>query len=201
MVEVVLHEREERPNRYDNNMTVNVMIEHFFKKSVKSFKFTSDVPTVIPTVEPILTVDSPYKNRTCGEIKYGGKMLKENGCAVFCLHQGLKNRLKDDIDIAQLAHEVETKGYYEPQKGTYHNLFDHLGLRRATCVEDILIANMATVLVRNDKYLKDPDHTGHHYINVIGFSEQLAFIDDPMEGPKSILWTDLLEASLIAWMW
>lgn len=128
-------------------------------------------------------------------------MLKENGCAVFCLHQGLKNRLKDDIDIAQLAYEVETKGYYEPQKGTYHNLFDHLGLRRATCVEDILIANMATVLVRNDKCLKNPDNTGHHYINIIGFSEQLAFIDDPMEGPKSILWTDLLEASLIAWMW
>lgn len=205
MATVTLAPRKESPERWDTNRDINEMIAQAFKKSVKSFNGSSSVVSGIisgPKVREILTISSPYLDTVCGEILYGGKKMSETGCAIFCLHQGLEKRLKDEIDIAELAQEVEAKGYYEPGKGTYHNLLDHIGLRRATdCAEVLMTSSMCTMLVKNDKYHGDPNRKGNHYVNVVGFNGDMAIIDDPVVGRKSILVKDLFAATIIAWMW
>lgn len=200
MATVTLAPRKESPERWDTNRDINEMIAQAFKKSVKSFNGSSVVSG--PEVREILTISSPYSDTVCGELQYGGKKMEETGCAIFCFHQGLETRLKEDIDIVQLAQEVEAKGYYEPGKGTYHNLFDHYGLRRATNYEEVLMtSSICTMLVRNDKYHGDPARKGNHYVNVVGFNGDMAFVDDPAVGRQATLVKDLFEAAIITWMW
>ncbi len=203
-----ISKRDENPTRYDNNAIINLVIERMFKTSVKNvLKNPNSIYLPNKIAKP--DKDRIWNSPEYGEIPYSSSNLCISGCAVYVFHQGLRlQRGLSDISIKELAEKIGSKGYYEPGKGTYHNLFDHFGLRRASSVEEI-IENIAskenpviTVLVRNDDCHWNNSKSGKHFINIMGSSGNDFFIDDPNEGQRLVIAaTDLLPAIDIAWIW
>lgn len=202
--------RQESPKVWDENVLLNLMIERMLQTSIKDFlRNPEPVPTSIPAEDNVRVWNSPENEK----IPYSTSTLGESGCAVYAFHQGLRLRERDcNISIESLAAELGAKGYYEPGQGTYHNCFDHFGLRRASHVEEIFAtldakeSPMITLLVRNAKYPGTDAYSGSHFVNIIGSGregeEDVFFIDDPSyEQILTLSVKTILPAVNIAWIW
>lgn len=193
-----LPKREERSERYDSNAEINRIISECFKKSIDNY--TDDRAFVLADAKEILR-DSEY-----GEVPYGGKTLKEAGCAVFCFEQGLRSR-GYQCKIESLAKEISEKGYYNYGKGTYHNLFDHFGLRRATDAQEINDAlnlrKVVTVLVSNCEYTGGKIQKESHFINIVGKDyEGNFFVDDSsLKERQKVDAETIFKSARVVWIW
>lgn len=181
MANFYLPERKETPKRYDNNRDINDLTAIFFEESLIDFNekdFQENIPQV--THAGLYGAwDERFK-----DIPYGVKTLGEAGCAVFCFWQGLCTRaIYVGMDIEPFAKYLDDKHYYEPGKGTWHLLFDHYNLRRATNFQEIFDAlkmgKIVTILVRNKDYPLSKSKEGSHFVNIIGKSEGSFIIYDP----------------------
>ena len=193
-----LPKREERAERYDANAEINRIIGECLKKSIDDY--IVDRTFVLSDTKGILR-DSEY-----GEVPYGGKTLKEAGCAVFCFEQGLRSR-GYQCKIEDLAKEISEKGYYYYGKGTYHNLFDHFGLRRATDVQEINEAlnlrKIVTALVNNCEYTGGKIQKESHFINIVGKDyEGNFFVDDAsLKERHKVDAETIFKAARVIWIW
>lgn len=198
MFKFKLPPREESSERYDTNRKINELIAEAFKKSVENFELPCKARNVIIQT-PIRTV------KAYGNVPYGlsGKTLKEAGCAVFTFEQGLRSR-NIQIELKTLAYEIQAKGYYLYGKGTYHMLFDHYGLRRASNVTELFdnlqMGKIVTVLVKNSVYYGDSS-TESHFVNLVGIDGNRFIVDDSNVGRKASKIETILEATRIAWLW
>lgn len=201
--------QQEDQKRYDLNAIINEMIHFAFQKSLRSFNPILEL-TVAPLSKIISTVDSPFHiNPTttipCGDLDYGTTTLRESGCAVFCFHQGLSVQgIYCDLD--DLSDEITKKGYYyEPKNSTWHSLFDHYGLRRAThymeIVDSLRHSSICTCLVKNSVYHNDPERNGNHFVNVVGLDKTKVCIDDSHIGRSFFDFEEFLNSVLVAWIW
>lgn len=198
-----LPERRETSKRWDFNQIINSSIEAAFRASIHEFdeaKF-ADSENFELSSPPILTAEL-YK-----DVPYGGKTLGEAGCAVFALEQGLHYRFGEPVmQIEELAKYVADLDYYEYGKGTYHNLFDHYGLRRATHVDDVIYAlymdKMVTVLVRNCDYSPLEKNEGSHFINLVGKSgKNFSVADSQLDTQINVPAIEIFKATRVAWIW
>lgn len=195
--------RRETSKRWDINQIINSSIEAAFRASVHEFdeakfagseNFELNVPT-------ILTAEQ-YK-----DVPYGGKTLGEAGCAVFVFEQGLHYRFGEPVmQIEKLAKYIANLGYYEYGKGTYHNLFDHYGLRRATHVDDVIdslyMDKMVTVFVRNCDYYPLEKNEGSHFINLVGKSmKHFIVADSEFPSTQVVPAIEIFKATRVAWIW
>lgn len=204
MVEILnLPYCEEQKERYDVNCELNARIAQAFKESVNNFIQSDAVDfsmEVVPPKEKIL-LQEEYK-----DVPYAEKTLGESGCAVFCFEQGLRCR-GHKIQLVPLTNEIADKGYYSFGNGTYHCLFDHYGLRRASDVEEVFAAltmgKILTALVRNSDYHEDESAVGSHFVNIVGIKDYDFIIDDSSSntGRQKVGITKMLKAIRIAWVW
>ena len=199
--------RKETPTRYDNNKEINLLIEKMFKASVKDF--LENTPENIPSMIPEKDDGRIFNSPEIDSIKYGESTLGNSGCAVFTFHQGLRlSRGLKKFHIDLLAVILASKNYYEVGKGTYHNLFDHYGLRRASDIQEIFDTlqyknnPVVTLLVRNAEYMANDLTSGRHFINVVGNTDYGFYVDDP-QSPRRILldFGEVVPAIDIAWIW
>ncbi len=194
--------REESPERYDANKAINELISDTFKKSVSAY--TANFPKEFEETHGTSLMTK--SNSKYGHIPYAEKTLGESGCAVFCFEHGLRTR-GIECNIEELAKEIGEKRYYFYGKGTYHNLFDHYGLRRASDVQEIFDAlkmgKIVTVLVQNKLYQFSKSNEGSHFINIIGIDKHGYFsITDPsISGIWKYPSRILLKAIRVAWIW
>lgn len=202
MTNFYLPERKETPKRYDNNKYVNMLMSAMFKDSIVDFDENEHAEEIWIDVNRILLA---YE---FADVPYGGKTLGEAGCAVFCFEQGLCYRSGDRdkvMDIGNLAEYIAHKGYYEFGKGTYHNLFDHYGLRRATHFQEIFDAlkmgKMVTILVENNKYSSDKSLKDSHFVNIVGKVKEKFVIDDSQIGRIKMPMKIIFDATRVAWIW
>lgn len=206
MANFYLPERKETEVRYDNNGYVNMLISAMFKKSIADFD-EKDYREVVPQ----LTNGCMYAawDERFKDIPYGAKTLGEAGCAVFCFCQGLHTRsIYTGMDMEAFAKYIADKGYYEFGRGTYHNLFDHYGLRRATHFREIFDAlrmgKIVTLLVENKDYLLSNSEGGSHYVNIIGNSGVGFIIYDSKTQEIincSVPMRKVFDATRVAWLW
>lgn len=208
MENINLVPRLEASSRYQANAKINEAINQSFAKSLETPPTTFNYDYKAFPLH-ISTIKSDYYDKLatmpCGKLPYGPTTtLEKSGCAVFCFHHGLTSR-GFTLDLKVLAHEIYKKGYYEEGKGTYHNLFDHYGLRRATHYNDIIDAlsrrSISTCLIQNSIYHNDSSRTGSHFVNVVGLHGNLVVIDDPSIGRTKKFFTDLIQSISIAWIW
>lgn len=198
MSKFALPPREESPDRYDTNREINERIAAAFKKSVENFELPCKAKKEIIQT-PIRTI------KAYGNVPYGmsGKNLKQAGCAVFTFHQGLRSR-GIEVDLKTLAYEIDKKGYYHYDKGTYHSLFDHYGLRRASNVKEVFdnlqMSKIVTVLVKNSVYYGN-SNTESHFVNLVGTEGNQFIVDDSNFGRKASKIETILEATRVAWLW
>lgn len=197
--------------RYVANRNINEMISESFKNSLLNLK-ASDFESIVvePLIKVISTIDSrffvtPLTTIPCGDLEYGTTNLRESGCAVFCFQQGLTiHGIFSELD--ELSEEIAEKGYYHvPSNSTWHCLFDHYGLRRATHYLEIVDAlcrdSICTVLVKNSVYHNNPDRDGNHFVNLVGIDETTICVDDPHIGRRFMDFESLLKSVLITWIW
>lgn len=192
-----LSERQETHEQWKKNKVINQIIRDTWNSSKEELQTDdNDIGTI--TMHRMLISKNYYK------VPYGKKgesNLKKSGCAVFCFQQGLRIR-GIECDMISLAKEVSKKGYYELGKGTYHNLFDHYGLRRATHVSEVFAAlkqkHLVTMLV---DYENHNDLEEGHFLNIVGKKRSKFIVDDPEEGRMEIPIIKIIEASEIAWIW
>lgn len=203
--------RMESHERYEANRAINNMIAESFASSVQHF-MTVDLDDCASHALPevIVGVDSPFFVNPihyvpCGDLKFGNTTLRESGCAVFCFYQGL---LTQNIyaDLEDFTTEVFNKGYLEPGKGIWHNLFDHFGLRRASHYQDIVDAicrgSISTCLVSNSMYHNDSTRTGNHFVNIVGLDGGAnVIVDDSHLGRQFMNFKAFLDAVLVSWIW
>lgn len=202
-----LPSRLESHEQYEANRAINTLISQSFVSSVS--KYVSNETTTEPYTTAICTIETPFfvnsiKAIPAGDLEYSSTTLRDSGCAVFCFNQGLTTR-RIYADLEDLAEEIAKKGYYEPDKGTWHCLFDHFGLRRASHYVEIIDALMrgtiSTCLVSNALYHNDPNRCGKHFVNIVGVDKSKALIDDSNCG-RIIMDLELfLKAVQIAWIW
>lgn len=199
--------RMESHESYEANKAINTLIGQIFKASVE--RFTTNEITVKPLISVISTIHTPFfVNPTTfipsGDLEYASTTLKNGGCAVFCFQQGLVTQ-HIFADLEDVANEIAEKGYYEPDKGTWHCLFDHFGLRRASdyveIIDALLRGSISTCLVTNAIYHGDSNRPGKHFVNVVGIDESTVFIDDSNCGRISRDFEAFLKAIEIAWIW
>lgn len=210
MKQLILAPRKEDHDCYEANRTINELISKSFRSSVSSISDDAIISiTMNPVCEKIITTQTPFwitptRSIPAGDIKYGSTTLKESGCAVFCFQQIATLKTNRCISISDLASEIYSKGYYEPGKGTWHNLFDHFGLKRASHFQEILFAigrdGIVTCLVDNSVYHSDHKRVGKHFVNLTGFDKTNAIIDDPNIGRCSMDFRKLLNAICVAWV-
>lgn len=192
--------REERPERYEANKEINELIEVAWQESVESFEGYPEENI------PVITFKRIQSAETNGYVRYGTKTLYEAGCAVFCFAQGLQQR-GVTIGIQELAKEIANKGYYYPGRGTYHNLFDHYGLRRASSVDEIFDVlkskKLVTFLVKNEGYPFSRSNEGSHFINIVGKSGPNFIVDDSNSKVSrvNVDIKTLLQVTRVAWIW
>ena len=198
-----LPERKETPKRYDNNKYVNMLISAMFKDSIADFDENEHPEKMLINVEDILLA-CQFEN-----VPYGCKTLGQAGCAVFCFEQGLcyRNGGRDNpLYIEYLSKYIGDKGYYAKDNGTYHGLFDHYGLRRATHFQDIFDAlkmgKLVTILVENKKYFEDETSKDSHFVNIVGTDEKKFVIDDSsLIGKVYSPMRHIFDATRVAWIW
>lgn len=199
--------RLESHEQYEANRAINSLISQSFKRSVD--KYVANETTAKPYEKAICTIETPFfvnpiTTIPSGDLEYSCTTLRDGGCAVFCFNQGLTTQLIY-ADLEDLAEEIAKKGYYEPDKGTWHCLFDHFGLRRASHYVEIIDALMrgtiSTCLVSNALYHNDPNRCGNHFVNVVGIDKSTVFIDDPNCGRITKDFEAFLKAIKIAWIW
>lgn len=202
MAKFYLPERKETSKRWDNNKYVNMLISAMFKDSIADFDENEHRERMLVNVEDILLA-SQFEN-----VPYGCKTLGQAGCAVFCLEQGLCYRSggrEDPAYIIYLAKYTGDKGYYEKNKGTYHSLLDHYGLRRATHFQEIFDAlkmgKLITILVENKKYFEDEANKDSHFVNIVGAEEKKFVIDDSQLGRVYSPMRRMFDATRVAWIW
>lgn len=205
MTKFYLSDRFEEPsehcNRYDNNNKVNDEIARAFKESVADFdenEYKENIPNV--TKEDML-VASDFKG-----VPYGSSTLEKSGCAVFCFWQGLCSRdVFISMDMETFAKYIYDKGYYKFGTGTYHNLFDHYGLRRATHFQEIFDAlqmkKIVTILVENKKYTSNKFSEDSHFVNIIGKMKQFFVIYDSQIGITYVPMKKTFDATRVVWIW
>lgn len=179
ITKIELVPRKELHSDYEEHRAINLKIFSDFKASLQ--KFDPEVELSIMT-------------------------LMNAGCAVFCLEQGL--RIKSfNVNIADLAKEVYEKGYYEPQKGTYHNLFDeHKNgfCTRCSSYKEVFKSlkekNIVTILIENNKYYKNDSKTGRHFVNIVGKMKEYLIIDDSNTYKRTLkLAKDVFDSTVVAW--
>lgn len=207
----ILPLRKETHERYEANRLINQTISDAFHASLDVFVEQPNYP--IPEVDYeqsriVLVNDVLESGITAGDVPYGVSTLGESGCAVFCIHNALTYTRSSDypnLSLETVAEEVASKGYYEPGKGTYHNLFDHLGARRATNVQDIFDAlctrkkAMVTLLVRNEEY---NGRSGRHFINLVYWDGNNFLLNDSSIGfGLKIDAETIFKCVDIAWIW
>lgn len=194
-----LPNRQETPEQWDNNKVVNQEIQHAWNASKENLDSTFDSDILAVTEQKICKA-SDYSSIPYG--KNGESTLEKSGCAAFCFHQGIRTRgeLNDIISIAKLISE---KGYYYPGRGTYHNLFDHYGIRRATHVNEIMSAlscgHIVTLLVDNKLYGSALAES--HFINIVGKERENFIVDDSRVGRTKVELSTVIAASRVAWIW
>lgn len=202
-----LASRMESHERYEANRAINTLIGQSFTASVE--RFTINKITVKPLIRVISTINTPFFVNTTtsipsGDLEYASTTLKDGGCAVFCFHQGLVTQ-HIFADLDDVANEIAEKGYYEPDKGTWHCLFDHFGCRRASdyveIIDALLRGSISTCLVINALYHNDSNRCGKHFVNVVGINESTAIIDDPNCGRIPMDFETFLKTIEIAWIW
>lgn len=219
MATFYLPERKETPKRYDNNRDVNNLIAKVFKESIIDFdenNYWEDIPIVIKCN---ILLANDYK-----DVPYGGKTLGEAGCAVFCFEQGLCYRkifkvlfkkimfcfkqglcYRGGRHIKLLSKYIADLGYYEFGKGTWHNLFDHFELRRATHFQEIFDAlkmgKLITILAENKEYSPIKAVEGSHFVNIVGKLGEYFVIDDPQMGRINVPMREIFNATRVAWIW
>lgn len=198
---IELIERKETPARWEANKNINAMIMESLRESIKNQDYSIPVVTKKRHFFPMITISEETK-----DIPYGSSTLGASGCAVFCFEQGLRVKEIAEIDISELAAEIARKGYYEPGKGTYHNLFDHMGLRRARHVQEIFDTILTesdnfpliTLLVRNKEY---NGRNGKHFINISDYIDGKFLVHDSSIGRKFVSADEILNAIEVAWIW
>lgn len=205
MANFYLPERFEKPigncNRYDNNGKVNSEIAKAFKESIAVFDEECYKETIPIVVREEISLAIYFK-----DVPYGGKTLGESGCAVLCFRQGLISRnVRTWMDMSTFAKYIADKGYYEMNVGTYHNLFDHYGLRRATHFQEIFDAlkmgKLVTILVENKKYFWDEANKDSHFVNIVGKEGKKFVIDDSQMGRVYSPMRHIFDATRVAWIW
>ena len=199
--------RRENPQRYDRNKKINSLIQKSFEDSISEF-----LEAPYPVYGGVIADDvfrewNSSKNK---DIPYSSSTLGQSGCAVFTFHQGLRYSTKSVPTISTLAHVLASEEYYEPGKGTWHNLFDHWGLRRASDIKEVFDYFMltikerpiVTVLVSNKDYPYSESGVGSHFINLVGLTCKGFLIDDPNQEDRLFLeFKKILPAIHIAWIW
>lgn len=197
--------RREEPDRYDQNREINTLIQKNFKDSVSKF-LENPYPVYDYSGEDDFNREwnSP-KNK---DIPYSSSTLGESGCAVYVFHQGLRYRKGSIPSIEQLAQILAENGYYEPGKGTWHCLFDHWGLRRASNIKeifdtlDIKELPLITILVSNQLYPVSKSGSGSHFVNIVGVTQNGFLIDDPNKENRLFLeFERVLPSVQVAWLW
>lgn len=194
--------RVEDHERYETNREINNLIEKAFKRSVTDFSTNFATGTYLegltrhPTVNNIRLLTNYSR-----DIPYGTSTLFNAGCAVSCLQQALNF----SYSLNDLAKEVSEAGYYEPNKGTWHNLFDHMGCRRVSHIQEIIDAIMmgatVTCLVNNKVYHLSEQRSGRTFVNCVGFEKGLIVVDDPYQGRLYRDFILFVSAVDIAWIW
>jgi len=209
----ILPERRETPERYDANRAINQAISDSFHASIvnRAEVARHAVPEVFYEPSHMVLVSDylPESGILAEDFPYGVSKLGESGCAVFCLHDALTYARHSDyseLSLEAVAMEVASKGYYEPGKGTYHNLFDHVGTRRATDIQEIFDAlctrtrACVTMLVLNKEYNGRPN--GRHFINAVYFDGKHFIVNDSSYGRGMEMDIDTILKSVdIAWIW
>ena len=210
-IKFTLPERRETPERYDANKIVNQAISDAFHASLgKAKEMAANAVSEVPyeRSKMVLVSDVLKSGVLAADIPYEVSTLGESGCAVFCLHDALtyaRYAEYSELDIETVAQEVAAKGYYEPGKGTYHNLFDHMGARRATDIQEIFDAlctrtrACVTLLVRNKDY---NGRSGRHFINIIYYDGTHFVVNDSSYERGLKVSVDTIFKSVdIAWLW
>lgn len=210
-IKFTLPERRETPERYDANKIVNQAISDAFHTSLgKAKEMAANAVSEVPYEHSkmVLVSDVLKSGVLAADIPYGVSTLGESGCAVFCLHDALtyaRYAEYSELDIETVAQEVAAKGYYEPGKGTYHNLFDHMGARRATDIQEIFDAlctrtrACVTLLVRNKDY---NGRSGRHFINIIYYDGTHFVVNDSScERGLKVSVDTIFKSVDIAWLW
>lgn len=207
----LINDRKESHERYEANRSINELIEKSFKASVQDFLQTPSNYTVRYSTthyDRLREWNSPGNSI----IPYASTHLGTSGCAIFVFHQGLRlQRVQlgfDPVPLAFLTDTIGKKGYYEPGKGTWHNLFDHYGLKRASNIQEIFDTlyikefPVVTLLVRNELYPEIDSTTGAHFINAVGIAENGLYIDDPNKSDRIFLeFEKILNSIQVAWLW
>lgn len=199
--------RQESPTRYDRNKEINRLIQDAFQNSIKEFLET---PYPVPEYSSTEDAERQWNDSKNRDISYTiHTTLGQSGCAIYAFHQGLRlERGYKSLTLPELADEVGCNNYYEPGKGTYHNLFDHFGLKRASDIHEVFDAfgilhkRVVTVLVANKLYPGTESTSGNHFINVVGTTSSGLLIDDPNRERRIFLkFEKILPAMLVAWIW
>lgn len=196
----------ESSQRWEENEMINAAIAIALKHSVR--RWTSDKH------EPLTTHAKSFPTMLeLDDTPFGSSTIREGGHAVCCFAQGMAFKTKESFfedSLAPIASEVVSSGYYEDGKGIYHNLFDHVGCRRATDIVEIINAiyynkSMATLLVDNSLYHGNPERTGRTYINAKALgrflNEQTIIIDDPFQGQIEKVFAHVAKSIIIGWIW
>lgn len=216
MFEFNLAPRSERSQRWEENEMINAAIAIALKHSVR--RWTSEKHSAF-----IASAKSFPTMLALDDTPLGSSTIREGGHAVCCFAQGMAFKTKESFfedSLAPIADKIASSGYYEDGKGIYHNLFDHVGCRRATDIVEIINAifyneSMATLLVDNSLYHGEPERTGRTYINVKGLDcacdcpdccscdilQQTLIIDDPFQGQIKKDFVHVAKSIIIAWIW
>ena len=204
-----LTERLETHNRYVNNQRVNALISECFAASVKDYIDQFDVLINPGGICEITTHDSLYfispdHAIRAGELPFATTTIEEEGCAIPCFQQGLTVQGIYE-DLGRLSNLIGELGYYEPNKGTWHQLFDHMGLRRATHWMEIYEAlkrrSIVTLLVDNSSYEANTVTEGRNWVNIVGADGNSFYVDDPAIGRTCLDAYGLLKSIVFAWIW
>ena len=196
--------REESHVRYDINKEIYSRIEEAYKNSLKNLT-PEDLAKVSKYVKPENLEFNIILSSTVAQISYSTSNLSKSGCALLCFEEGLKYKRRTPYCIDYISRVASANEYYEEGKGTYHNLFDHYGLRRCTSIYDVIDSinhdSLFTVLVVNSLYHKDPKREGHHFVNLLTIIDGKAIIDDPSVGRLEMDFIDFAKSSTKVWQW
>lgn len=202
-----LTQRFENPTRYNSNKVINNLIQNAFKESIRKFL---DAPYPVSEYSSEADLERQWNCPKNQAIAYTiHSTLGQSGCAVYTFHQGLRlERNCKDLTLPELTDEIAYNIYYEPGKGTYHNLFDHYGLKRASDIQEVFDAfginhkGVVTVLVSNKFYPKSQSKAGNHFVNIVGTTSHGLLIEDPnFENRIFLKFEEVLPAMLVAWIW
>ncbi len=202
-ISIKLQKRRETSRQWDINQMIEAAIAVAFSKSIGEF----DEETAKNSEDIVIDIPKMLWSEDYKDVDYGGKTLGEAGCGAFCFEHGLHFRFGTPaMPMADLAKYLADLGYYEYGKGTYHNLFDHYGLRRATHVNEVLNAldcsKIVTVLVRNCDYSKIEKKEGSHFVNLIGKKGANFIVADPsLPEPVEVSMKEIFKATRISWIW